>query len=319
MTGSDEAEIDIGHRTVTDADVVTFGCLTGDYARMHFDRDASQGATIAHGLLGAAWSLGALTLQASERLAIGDASAYLAGYRVRFERPVRVGDRFSLQWSEGNTPCVEGLADCARRDTDFEILNQHGETTSSGCLSVCIPSADGTPPDTPTLPTPLRGQARSDGPAPTTLFAEDLLEFGPRGESLGRTVTAADLVSYTGFTGELNPAYLNEEFARPGRFGTRVAPPMWCFCLAFGDFLRGLLEAPLPSADFAGHLGDAWRFLAPVRIGDTVRTRYQPITCRASKSRPGQAIVEFALQLLNQRDEIVQDGRVAMMIAMRPS
>ena len=319
MNEADEAASPIGHRTVTDAAVMTFGCLTGDYARMHFDHATNGGPLIAHGLLSASWSLGALTLQAPERLAIGDPAAFLAGYRVRFERPVHVGDRFSLRWTEGKTACVDGLASNARRDTDFEILNQHGEATATGSVSVCITSPDGTPADTPEPPSPLQVEARAGGSAPAPLFAEDLLEFGPRGESLGRTVTLSDLVSYAGFTGELNPAYLNEEFARQGRFGARLTPPMWTFCLAFGDFLRDLLEAPLPSEDFAGHLGDSWRFLAPVRVGDTVRTRYQPITCRASQSRPGQAIVEFALQLLNQRDEVVQDGRVAMMIPMRPT
>jgi len=28
-------------------------------------------------------------------------------------------------------------------------------------------------------------------------------------------------------------------------------------------------------------------------------------------------VVEFALEIVNQRDEIVQDGRVAMMMSMR--
>ncbi len=144
-----------------------------------------------------------------------------------------------------------------------------------------------------------------------------MLAFGPRGESLGRTVTVADVVGYASFSGELNPAYLNQEFARTGRFGAQIAPPMWSFCLAFGDCLRELLALPLPSAGFAGHLGDSWRFVAPIHIGDTIRTRHKPVSCRPSRSRPEMAIVEFALQLLNQRDEIVQDGRVAMMIPAR--
>jgi len=149
------------------------------------------------------------------------------------------------------------------------------------------------------------------------LFAEDLVESGPRGESHGRTVTEADVVGYANFTGELNLAYINDEFARASRFGARIVPPMWTFCIGFGDFLRDLLSVPMPSSGFAGHLGDSWRFLTPVHIGDTIRTRHKPAHCTASKSRPGMAIVDFALQLLNQRDEIVQDGRVSMMIAAR--
>ena len=127
-------------------------------------------------------------------------------------------------------------------------------------------------------------------------------------------MTEADLVGWAGFTGELNPAYLNDPFARAGRFGARVAPPMWTFCLGFGDYLRDLLSVSMPSTGFAGHLGDQWRFLGPVFVGDTIRTRHRPVSYKPSSSRPGMGIVEFALELVNQRDEIVQDGRVAMMI-----
>ena len=34
----------LGHRTVTDASIMTFGGLTGDYAQMHFDLDFGPAA-----------------------------------------------------------------------------------------------------------------------------------------------------------------------------------------------------------------------------------------------------------------------------------
>jgi acyl dehydratase len=146
-----------------------------------------------------------------------------------------------------------------------------------------------------------------------------MVEFGPRGESIGRTVTETDLVNYTNFTGELNPAFLNAEFARAGRFGARIAPPMWTFCLGFGDYLRDLLSVSMPSSGFAGHLGDSWRTLGPVYVGDTLRTRHRPLSFKPSSSRPGMGVVEFGLEIVNQRNEIVQDGRVAMMMSARPA
>ena len=164
---------------------------------------------------------------------------------------------------------------------------------------------------------PLEIGPWSSDSVPIPIFADDMIEFGPRGESLGRTVTETDLVSWTGFTGELNPAYLNEPFGQAGRFGGRIAPPMWTFCLGFGDYLRDLLSVSMPSTGFAGHLGDRWRFLAPVHVGDTIRTRHRPVSFKPSTSRPGMGIVEFALEIVNQRDEIVQDGRIAMMIGAR--
>ena len=99
----------------------------------------------------------------------------------------------------------------------------------------------------------------------------------------------------------------------------RTASTKRGFSLGFGDFLRDLLRVPLPAVAFAGHLGDAWQAFAPVRLGDTIRVRHKPVACDPSKSRPGFAIVQFALQIENQRSEIVQDGRVWMLMPVRAS
>jgi acyl dehydratase len=307
---------EIGHRTVTPADLILFGGATGDYARMHFDHGlaaAEPGSPppIAPGLLSAVWVLGALSTAAPERLAIGDPDAWIAGYSVRFERTVRIGDRFSLRHRPSAVAAVDGLAPDRARDSEFEILNQRGERTGRGLVSVRM-RGEAPRPETmerPTAPPPW-------GARP--LYAEDLLDQGPRGESLGRTVSEADVVGFTNLTAERNPLYLNRVFAGQGRFGDRIAPPIWTFCLAFGDFLQALLAAPLPSTGLAGHLGDSFRSFAPVRIGDTIRTRHRPVRCTPSRGRPEMSVVHFALQILNQRDELVQDGEVAMWIPARP-
>ena len=308
---------ELGHRTVTHACITTFGCLTGDHARMHFDRSFASGSegrgTIAHGLLSAAWSLGALTLHAPERLGVGDPAASLAGYSIRFRRPVHEGDRFALRLRETNRMATEGLGAGSGPHTDFELVDQRGEVTCSGRVSVARDEL-GAPSPPPLLEI---GSPRRP-PAADILYADDMLERGPRGESLGRTLGEADVVAWTGFTGELDPAYLNAEFAARRRAGGRIVPPMLVFCLGFGDFLRDLLRFRMPDSGFAGHVGDAWRQLAPVRPGDTIRTRYAAVSVTPTRSRPGRAIVEFALQSLDQRDSIVQDGRVAMMMSVRP-
>ena len=321
MSDSRDENPVVGHRTVTDASIMTFGALTGDYAQMHFDLDfgpaQGMGGTIAHGLLSGAWALGALAQFAPERMGIDDPGAYLAGYRVKFGRMVYIGDLFSLRWQEGDSPAVDGLESEGRLDTSFEVVNQKGEVTTSGALSVVRSDERGIGPALPPQPPALVISDWSKEDVPVPIYSNDMVELGPRGESSGRTVTEADLVNYTNFTGERNPAYLNAEFARGGRFGARIAPPMWTFCVGFGDYLRDLLSVSMPSSGFAGHLGDQWRILAPIYVGDTLRTRHCPITFKPSGSQPGRGIVEFALQILNQRGEIVQDGRVAMMMAAR--
>src|SRR5947208_8238459 len=77
-------------RTVTEADVVSFACLTGDMHPQHTDRDwaASSlfGERVAHGMLVASLALGMLPF---------DPSRVIALRRVRdavFKRPVCLGD-----------------------------------------------------------------------------------------------------------------------------------------------------------------------------------------------------------------------------------
>lgn len=302
---------EIGHRTVTAADLVLFGGLTGDYARMHFDHGLAAAepggpAPIAPGLLSACWALGALAGAAPERLAVADPDAWIAGYSIRFERSVRVGDRFSLRHRPASSAAADGLVADPERDTEFEILNQRAERTCRGIVSVRI-SGEAVRPEL--MPRPA---APSQAPGP--LYAGDLIERGPRGESIGRTVAEADVVGFTNLTAERCPIYLNRVFAAQGRFGDRIVPPVWTFCLAFGDFLRDLLSVHLPATGLAGHLGDSFRCFEPVRIGDTIRTRHRPIRCTPSRGRPEMSVVHFAIQLLNQEDRLVQDGEVAMWI-----
>jgi 3-hydroxybutyryl-CoA dehydratase len=79
-----------GGRTVTEADVVSFACLTGDMHPQHTDRDwaASSlfGERVAHGMLVASLALGMLPF---------DPARVVALRRVRdavFKRPVCFGD-----------------------------------------------------------------------------------------------------------------------------------------------------------------------------------------------------------------------------------
>ena len=64
-------------RTVTKADIVLFGGQTGDYSAMHFDHNAAlardDGRIIAHGLLGAAFSLGSLAQSRGPKLLVDHA------------------------------------------------------------------------------------------------------------------------------------------------------------------------------------------------------------------------------------------------------
>jgi acyl dehydratase len=62
-------------------------------------------------------------------------------------------------------------------------------------------------------------------------------------------------------------------------------------------------------------MGFEWRFLQPARIGDTIRSRSRTHSKRPM--REGGIIVEER-DILNQRGEIVQSGRLTLLVARRP-
>lgn len=313
----------VGHRTVTPDAVATFGGLTGDYSRIHLDHaygEASPyGRGFAHGLLGASWTLGAMALHAPERLGCGEPGAYLAEFQVRFRDVVRFGDTLAFRFSD--TQPEQRDDGCGQRCSEFAVIAQDSRTTATGTIEVQVrdPGAPGWPAKKAARE-PVSHEANAiDRPSPPDVWAaEDVVAHGPRGLSPVRTLTETDVVNYVNFTGELNPAYVNAPFAQEALFGERLVPHMLCFCLGFSVWLRQLLALPLGgNENTAGHLGDRWRFVAPIHLGDTLEVRYQPLSLRRTRSQPTRGVATFGLQLVNQHAAVVQQGEVDMMLAMR--
>ncbi len=63
---------------------------------------------------------------------------------------------------------------------------------------------------------------------------------------------------------------------------------------------------------------DEWRLHGPVKHGDTIHVEFTPIEKRLS-SKGGQGIVVTKRLIKNQRDEIVQSMKVALLYKCRPA
>lgn len=131
-------------------------------------------------------------------------------------------------------------------------------------------------------------------------------------ETGGRTVTEADIVLFSGLSGDFTRLHLDEEYAKASMFGSRVAHGMLGVAVATGLITQlGTLD------DTAmGLLEFTCRFSAPIRIGDTVRVR-QTVTEARATSKPDRGILTFGLELLNQRDETVFSGAEKIMVRRR--
>lgn len=145
-----------------------------------------------------------------------------------------------------------------------------------------------------------------------SLFFEDL-EEGQRFVSTGRTVTEADVVGFAGLSGDFNPIHLDAESAHDGLFGRRVAHGILGIAMATG-FLHSL-------ALFTESMGamlsiEGWDFKGPVFINDTLHLELI-IESKRLTSSGSAGIVRRRLRLINQRDEVVQEGVITVMIHCR--
>lgn len=144
------------------------------------------------------------------------------------------------------------------------------------------------------------------------LFFEDLHE-GQVFESVGRTVTDHDVMTFAGISGDFNQLHTDDEFAKATPFGTRIAHGVLVLGIATGLTQRmGLFDGSALAL-----LGLEWDFKAPVKINDTVRLRMTISGLRESK-KGERGIVVRDYEILNQRNEIVQTGKITVMIRKRP-
>jgi acyl dehydratase len=123
-------------------------------------------------------------------------------------------------------------------------------------------------------------------------------EIGATRETAGRTITETDIVLHAGQTGDFYPHHMDAEWCKTQSFKQRIAHGTLIFSVAVG-MTAGEIN---PLAFSYGY--DRLRFIKPVFIGDTIRSRVTVKEKRDHK-KPGFGIVAEALEVFNQRGEIV--------------
>lgn len=94
-----------------------------------------------------------------------------------------------------------------------------------------------------------------------------------------KTVSETDIYLYAGVSGDFNPAHTNEEYAKNTFFKTRIAHGM----LSAG-FISTVIAMKLPGPGTI-YLDQTLKFLAPVRIGDTITARVKVSEILAEKNK----------------------------------
>jgi 3-hydroxybutyryl-CoA dehydratase len=135
----------------------------------------------------------------------------------------------------------------------------------------------------------------------THLYFDDVA-IGQEWESLGRTVTEADIVNFAGLSGDFNPIHIDHEYARTTAFRRPIAHGL--LVLSIGSGL-GLMYPPMRTLAFMGI--KEWHFREPVFIGDTVRARARVLE-KEVRSRGRRGVVTWHKQVVNQDSKVVQEG-----------
>src|SRR3954462_2283751 len=110
------------------------------------------------------------------------------------------------------------------------------------------------------------------------LFFDDV-EVDQEWESLGRTLTEADIVNFAGLSGDFNPIHLDHEFAKTTPFRRPIAHGLLVFSIGSG---LGVNSPPMRT--LAVVESREWHFRGPIFIGDTVRVRSK-VVAREARSR----------------------------------
>ena len=125
----------------------------------------------------------------------------------------------------------------------------------------------------------------------------------------GRTVTEGDVVNFACLSGDFQPEHINEEYARKGPMGARIAHGLLVLSMATGLLNQtGAFEGTSIAI-----LELTVRFVKAVKLGDTVRA-IQKILGKKETSKPDRGVLTTLITVLNQDDQkILEADQVILM------
>jgi acyl dehydratase len=157
----------------------------------------------------------------------------------------------------------------------------------------------------------IGGEHRLKGGPLKVVFLEDI-KVGSEVISGGRTVTEADIVSFAGLSGDYQPLHTDEVWVRENTdFDGRIAHGLLVLSVADG------LDNETDDWKHLAWLEVQRRFIGPTYPGDTIRIRRRVSDVRRSRSRPHAGIVTLEVEVINQRDEVVQSGKDILLVGAR--
>lgn len=144
-----------------------------------------------------------------------------------------------------------------------------------------------------------------------TRYYEDY-SLGDARETVGRTITETDFVVHAGHSGDFFPHHMDAEFCKTLPFGQRIAHGTMVFTIGVG------LTATVINPVAFSYGYDRLRFVKPVFIGDTLRSRVEIVGKELMDKRPGFGRVTERLTVSKQTGEVALVADHIYMVECRP-
>lgn len=132
-----------------------------------------------------------------------------------------------------------------------------------------------------------------------TIFSE--IKIGDAAQ-LSRVLTKKDILFFAIVSGDVNPAHVDEEFAKNDFFHQIVGHGMWT-----GALISTLLGTKLPGPGTI-YLSQTLKFMRPVLVGDEITA-----TVKVIKKWARKPFVLFQCTCVNQRGKEVMTGKAKVL------
>ncbi len=145
------------------------------------------------------------------------------------------------------------------------------------------------------------------------LYFEEF-SVGQSVKTAGRTIGEDAIFSFAGLSGDYNQIHTDAVFASKTQFGQRVAHGLLGMSIAVGLIMQtGLLEGTV----LAFREINEWKFVKPFFIGDTIHALLS-ISEIKGLPRIGAGALTASVEVLNQKDEVCQRGKLNLLVLSKP-
>lgn len=118
-------------------------------------------------------------------------------------------------------------------------------------------------------------------------------------DTYARTITEGDHSLFCALVGYHVPLFIDAEYAKQTPYGQRICPSALVM-----SFSTAMTERLFRNNVIALVSVDKGRFLAPLFLGDTIRTQVEVLSSKQT-SDPSRGIVVFRDTVVNQHDKLV--------------